>query len=158
MYMELVRSTEKVLLCVFSASQESSSVADVITGPSDFLPYLEVLLPHLTLLGAVLDIGEYTSAVMQDAGSPQEKCIKILSHWLKRTPNPTWRGFCQKLVKVNSFNRLRYRISTDRSTSENKLSSVPGSSGVCVCVCVCIHACVPVCVSACMWAGMQGQV
>ena len=95
---------------MFSASQESSSEEDAITDPSDLLPYMEDLLPHLTFLGTVLGVGKYTSAVMGGAGSPQEKCIKILSHWLETTPNPTWRGFCQKLKKAKEFNNLRSSI------------------------------------------------
>ena len=82
----------------------------VITDTSDLLPYMEDLLPHLTLLGTVLGVGKYTSAVMEDAGSPQEKCIKILSHWLETTPNPTWRGFCQKLKIAKEFNNLKCSV------------------------------------------------
>ena len=97
-------------VCVFSASQEPPSVEGVITDPSDLLPYMKDLLPHLALLGTVLGVGKHTLAVMEGAGSPQEKYIKILSHWLETTPNPTWRRFCQKLKKTNEFNSLRLSI------------------------------------------------
>ena len=82
----------------------------VVTDPSDLLPYMKDLLPHLALLGTVLGIGKYTLAVMKGAGSPQEKYIKILSHWLETTPNPTWRGFCEKLEKAKELNRVRETI------------------------------------------------
>ena len=95
-------------VCVFSArSQEPSSVEGVIKGTSSFLPYMDKMLPHLLVLGAALEVEDYTAAVVDAPGAPKTKCIKILKEWLDSTPNPTWRMFCEKLKKVKELNRVR---------------------------------------------------
>ena len=79
----------------------------VIKGTSSFLPYMDKMLPHLLVLGTALEVEDYTAAVVDAPGAPEDKCLKILKVWLDTTPNPTWRVFCEKLKKAEKLNRVR---------------------------------------------------
>ena len=95
---------------MFSISQKKSDNEDVIKSTSDLLPYMDKMLAHLTLLGAVLDIEDHTSAVVNGPGKPKAICIDILSHWIEVTPHPTWTMFCDRLEKAKEFSNLRSTI------------------------------------------------
>jgi hypothetical protein len=82
-------------------------VEGVIRGTSSFLPYMDKMLPHLLVLGTALEVENYTAAVMNAPGTPEDRCIQILQKWLDFTPNPTWRVFCEKLEKAEELNRVR---------------------------------------------------
>ena len=86
----------------------------VIHSTSDLLPYMDMILPHLKLLGLVLDIEDYTKAVVEGPGNLKSKCIDILQEWLKRTPKPTWRVFCKNMERSQEFNKLRSIICTGK--------------------------------------------
>ena len=89
----------------------------IITDTRDFLPYMDMMTPHLVLLGTVLGIGVLATAIVDDPGDPQTKCLKILKKWMDVTPNSTWDLFCEKLGKSATFNSLRSRIAEDNNTS-----------------------------------------
>ena len=93
------------------------SFTGIITDTGDFLPYLDMMTPHLTILGVVLGIDNLATAIRNGPGSPQDKCLDILRIWLGVTPNPTWDLFCEKLRKSPTFNNLRSRIGEDRNAS-----------------------------------------
>ena len=95
---------------IFSVFLKKSDNEDVIESPSDLLPYKDKMIADLLLLGTVLGIGDYTSAIMKEPGDPQSRCINILSHWLKVTPHPTWTLFCDKLKRAKEFTNLRSKI------------------------------------------------
>ena len=73
------------------------------------------MLDGLHLLGTVLDIGTYSAAILKESEDPSTKCLKILSEWLKRTPDPTWIAFCNKLKMHKQFNHLRSNIMHDKN-------------------------------------------
>ena len=89
----------------------------IITDTGDFLPYLDMMTPHLTLLGTVLGIDDLATAIENGPGDPQTKCLDILRIWLGVTPNPTWDLFCEKLGRSSTFNNLRGRIGEDNDAS-----------------------------------------
>ena len=89
----------------------------IITDTGDFLPYMDMMTPHLTLLGTVLGIGVHATAIRNGPGDPQAKCLDILQHWISVTPNPTWDLFCEKLGRSPIFNNLRERITEDHNVS-----------------------------------------
>ena len=82
----------------------------VITSAGDLAAYYDKMTSHLTLLGTVLGIENYTAAVMGGAGSPQEKCINMLLHWIDTTSEPTWQLFCDRLKRNAQFNGLSGQI------------------------------------------------
>ena len=86
----------------------------IIQSTADLLPYMDMMLPHLKLLGSVLDIEDFTKAVVEGPGSLKSKCIDIFQEWLKRTPKPTWRVFCKNLKKSQEFNKLRSIVRIDK--------------------------------------------
>ena len=85
-------------------------IEDVITSAGDLAAYYDKMTPHLTLLGTVLGMENHTAAVMGGAGSPQEKCINILLHWIDMTPEPRWQLFCDRLKRKTQFNALSGQI------------------------------------------------
>ena len=89
----------------------------IITDTGDFLPYLDMMTPNLTLLGTALGIGDLATAIRNGPGSPQDKCLDILRIWLDVIPNPTWDLFCEKLGRSPTFNNLRGRIAEDQDAS-----------------------------------------
>ena len=89
----------------------------IITDTGDFLPYMDMMTPHLTLLGTVLGIGDFATAIRNGPGGPQDKCLDILKKWLDVTPNPTWDLFCENLGRSSTFNNLRGRIAEDHDAS-----------------------------------------
>jgi hypothetical protein len=91
-------------------SRESSMMENVITSAGDLTAYYDKMTPHLTLLGTVLGIENHAAAVMGGAGSPQEKCINILRHWIDTTSEPTWQLFCDRLKRNTQFNGLSGQI------------------------------------------------
>ena len=101
-------------MCVFSAPKDPS---DEIKSTDDFLPYMNKMIADLPLLGTVLGVGDYTSAIMKEPGDPQSRCINILRHWLKVTAHPTWTMFCDNLGKVQEFNSLRSTICREHGIS-----------------------------------------
>ena len=72
----------------------------IITGTADFLPYIDMITPHLNLLGTALGIDDLATAIRNGPGSLQDKCLDILRKWLNVTPNPTWDLFCEKMVEI----------------------------------------------------------
>ena len=95
---------------VFSASQEPSSMEANIPDIASLMPYMDHFLPHMIVLGGVLEMENYAKGVVNASGSLKNKCCDILTEWLQRTPNPTWRLFCEKLKKAPEFNRVRRDI------------------------------------------------
>ena len=61
------------------------------------------LIPYLLPLGTVLDVENYAKAVLNEAGDPTTKCLKILSEWISQTPNPTMKLFCERLKGSKQF-------------------------------------------------------
>ena len=106
-----------IIMCtiIFPAFQKNSDIKDIIKSTSDLLPYMDKMIAHLTLLGAVLGVGDYTSAVMKEPGDPQSRCIDILNHWIKVTPHPTWTIFCDRLERAKTFNNLKSKICRDKA-------------------------------------------
>ena len=98
------------VVCVFSASQEPSSMEANIPDIASLMPYMDRFLPHLMVLGGVLEMENYTKGVVNASGGHKNKCCDILMEWLQRTPNPTWRLLCEKLEKAPEFNRVRRDI------------------------------------------------
>ena len=78
---------------------------------------MDKMTPHLALLGTVLVIDDFATATVNEPGSLQTKCLTILRHWLNVTPNATWKLFCDKLKKNETFNNLRARIAQDHGVS-----------------------------------------
>ena len=89
----------------------------IITDTGDFLPHVDMMTPHLTLLGTALGIDNLATAIVNGPGDPQAKCLDILRIWLDVTPKPTWDLFCEKLGRSPTFNNLRGRIVEDRNAS-----------------------------------------
>ena len=89
----------------------------IINDTGDFLPYVDKMTPHLTLLGAALGIGDLATAIRNGPGSLQDKCLDILKKWLDVTPNPTWDLFCEKLERSRIFNNFKDRIAKDHNAS-----------------------------------------
>ena len=89
----------------------------IVTDTDDFLPYIDMMTPHLILLGTSLGIGFFATAIMHGPGDPQAKCLDILKKWLDVTPRPTWDLFCEKLERRPTFNNLRSRIAEDQDAS-----------------------------------------
>ena len=71
------------------------------------------MTPHLALLGTVLGVGDFATAILGEPGSLQMKCRAILKRWLEVNLNPTWKLFCDKLEANDTFNSLRARIAQD---------------------------------------------
>jgi hypothetical protein len=92
----------------------------VIKSASDFLPYLDEMVDKLSLLGATLGISTYAASIVDSPGNPQDKCIRILQHWISSTPEDqaTWREFCSKLEVVPVFNKLRDAIRRDHPSPD----------------------------------------
>ena len=89
----------------------------IITDTAEFLPYVDMMTPHLTLLGTALGIDNLATAIVNGPGGPQAKCLDILRIWLGVTPNPSWDLFCEKLGRSPVFNNLRGRIAKDQDAS-----------------------------------------
>ena len=100
---------------MFSVSQKKSDNEDIIESPTDLLPYMDKMTDNLRLLGAVLGVDKYASAVVHRPGKPKEQCIEILSHWIEVTSHPTWTLFCDRLERAEEFKNLRTKISRDQS-------------------------------------------
>jgi hypothetical protein len=92
------------------SSQEPSSMEANIPDIASLMPYMDDFLPHLIVLGGVLKIEKYTKGVVNASGGVKDKCCDILTEWLQRTPNPTWRLLCEKLEKAKEFNGVRRDI------------------------------------------------
>ena len=89
----------------------------IITDTADFLLYTDMMTPHLNVLGTVLGIDNFATAIENGPGDPQTKCLRILKKWLDVTHNPTWDLFCEKLERSPTFNNLRSRIAEDHDAS-----------------------------------------
>ena len=63
----------------------------------DLLPYSTRLSHKLLPLGVALGIADHANGILAGNGTPQDKCILILTKWLEVTENPTWKEFCKTL-------------------------------------------------------------
>ena len=61
------------------------------------LPYALPLARQLLPLGSALGVSDYALAVRDEGGSAEDKCLRVLQHWLDVTPEPTWEVFYGKL-------------------------------------------------------------
>ena len=85
------------------------------------------MLPHLVVLGTVLDLENFTDAVVNDPGRHDQKCLKILKEWLCVNPGSTWTLFCEKLKHAKVFSNLRSTIQRDKlfaTGQEGKFTSL----------------------------------
>jgi hypothetical protein len=64
---------------------------------------MDKMLPHLRLLGTVLNIEDYAVAILDASGNPKTKCLHILKEWVDRTSEPTLRLFCDQLARREEF-------------------------------------------------------
>ena len=90
-------STLALCLCYsppFLAHSTSSHPSLTLT---DLQPYALQLAKHLLPLGSVLGVPDYAMAVQLDAGSVEDKCLRVLQRWLECTPEPTWEVFYRML-------------------------------------------------------------
>jgi hypothetical protein len=89
--------------CEKSGLTETSKFKNIITSTGAFLPFMDKMLPHLRLLGTVLNIEDYAVAILDASGNPKTKCLHILKEWVDRTSEPTLRLFCDQLARREEF-------------------------------------------------------